>query len=245
MAPIKFACGTCSRWFGSCGARKQHMKAPSHTASRFDCDTCDRSFPARQQVEDHMDSTDHWCDDYDDEESKSNDIYDDDFCMCGTCSLWFGSFESRDQHFDALNHAAPEFECNTCELFYATRREVDDHMNIENHWTYSDDGVTEEYPCRLSSCSSISTSEEDRNKHEAKEHAWNGSEYQCHLCHKKFGKFDSLNDHLGSTVHQQALHHCPNRTCRKGFTTLSAVMLHLESESCGFSRFANVQRAAT
>lgn len=47
------------------------------------------------------------------------------------------------------------------------------------------------------------------------------------------------------TTDQQALYNCPNRDCRKDFTTLAAVMNHLESESCGFIRFENVQRTAT
>ena len=41
---------------------------------------------------------------------------------------------------------------------------------------------------------------------------------------------------------QESLYHCPNRGCGKDFTTLAAIINHLESESCGFTRFGNVQR---
>lgn len=40
---------------------------------------------------------------------------------------------------------------------------------------------------------------------------------------------------------QQALYHCPKRTCAKDFTTLGALINHLESETCGFVRFGAVQ----
>ncbi|GJC86554.1 hypothetical protein ColLi_09392 [Colletotrichum liriopes] len=65
--------------------------------------------------------------------------------------------------------------------------------------------------------------------------------YQCYLCSNLYAKLGSLNQHLASPAHQQAYYHCPNRTCRREFTTLAATMNHLESESCGFMRFEAVQ----
>lgn len=41
---------------------------------------------------------------------------------------------------------------------------------------------------------------------------------------------------------QQALYHCPNRGCGKDFTTLGAVINHLESKTCRFMRFQEIQR---
>ncbi|KAK6852529.1 hypothetical protein PG995_011080 [Apiospora arundinis] len=336
-----YECGTCDRWFGSYQAREQHMRALGHEAPYFECDTCDRAFPTRRQVEDHMDSKDHW---YQSDETESIESYDDyDFCMCGTCGRWFGSFESRDQHMNALNHVRPEFECDTCERFFPTRRQVDDHMNSKDHWSNYGNETAIEYPCRLFQCYHIAATEEDRNQHEAYAHdfcgdchrffnngnnawmhrnsklhrgtpircpfcheyysaatalcqhlekggcpklpnltreqiyqvvrskdpkgiitknligwhssvsityyanesAWNGWAYECYLCHKTFGQIESLNRHLGSSAHQQALYHCPNRDCGKDFTTLAGLMNHLESESCGFIRFSSVQRTAT
>jgi hypothetical protein len=38
---------------------------------------------------------------------------------------------------------------------------------------------------------------------------------------------------------QQKLYHCPK--CRKEFVTLAAIINHFESESCGYTRFSNVQ----
>lgn len=65
--------------------------------------------------------------------------------------------------------------------------------------------------------------------------------FKCYLCGRFFQSLPSLNQHLQSPVHQQDLYHCPNRQCRKNFTTLAAVINHLESETCGFMRFDAVQ----
>ena len=47
---------------------------------------------------------------------------------------------------------------------------------------------------------------------------------------------------MDALLDQQKLYHCPKHTCRKEFTTLAGIINHLESESCGFTRFDNVQR---
>ena len=43
---------------------------------------------------------------------------------------------------------------------------------------------------------------------------------------------------------QQALYHCPKLSCRKDFKSIAGLINHLESETCGFMRFADVQRRA-
>lgn len=79
--------------------------------------------------------------------------------------------------------------------------------------------------------------------YEVSELAWNSSveAYQCYLCARLFTKISSLNQHLNSPVHQRELYHCPHRQCIKEFTTLAALVNHLESESCGYMRFESVQ----
>ncbi|KAF6818943.1 zinc finger protein [Colletotrichum sojae] len=71
---------------------------------------------------------------------------------------------------------------------------------------------------------------------------WYHDAYQCYLCNNLYSKLSSLNQHLSSLAHQQNLYHCPNRQCGREFTTLAATMNHLESEKCGFMRFADVQQ---
>lgn len=58
----------------------------------------------------------------------------------------------------------------------------------------------------------------------------------------EFGAFSALTyDNFPGTVDQQSLYHCPNSRCEKEFKTLAAICNHLESESCKFARFQQVQ----
>lgn len=43
---------------------------------------------------------------------------------------------------------------------------------------------------------------------------------------------------------QQAYYHCPKSSCRSEFRTLASFINHLESESCGYMRFSEVQNQA-
>lgn len=78
----------------------------------------------------------------------------------------------------------------------------------------------------------------------ANSNSWNPRRrgYECYLCHRLFNSLHGLDQHITSPVHQQSLYHCPNRACGRDFTTLAAVMNHLESESCNFMRFSAVQK---
>ena len=69
--------------------------------------------------------------------------------------------------------------------------------------------------------------------------AWDGNWYRCYLCQRGFGALRALNQHLGSPVHQQKIYHCPRPQCQREYVTLSGLVNHLESESCGAFRFGN------
>jgi len=73
--------------------------------------------------------------------------------------------------------------------------------------------------------------------------AWNGSAYECYLCHSGFRTLVSLNRHLASPRHQAKVYLCPLTSCRKEFSTLSALCQHIESERCGVGKFRQVQNA--
>lgn len=72
--------------------------------------------------------------------------------------------------------------------------------------------------------------------------AWNGNGFECYACHRQFSKNAHLDQHLKSPVHLQQIYHCPNKSrCGLQFKTLAAMFNHLESESCGYIKFARVQ----
>lgn len=78
----------------------------------------------------------------------------------------------------------------------------------------------------------------------ASERSWNGYQYECALCARGFNTLSALNQHLNSPAHEQRLYRCPGRGCGREFIVLSGLVQHVESESCGVMRFANVQSAA-
>jgi len=61
--------------------------------------------------------------------------------------------------------------------------------------------------------------------------AWNGSGFECYLCHREFSSLNGLNCHIRSPVHEQALYKCPKASCGKNFKMLSGLVQHVESES--------------
>ena len=71
---------------------------------------------------------------------------------------------------------------------------------------------------------------------------WNGHTYQCYLCRRGFAAVGDLDSHLKSPAHMQEIYHCPNKVrCGSQFKSLAGMFNHLESESCGFIKFAGVQ----
>jgi hypothetical protein len=84
---------------------------------------------------------------------------------------------------------------------------------------------------------------EENVRYSATDRAFNGSHWECYLCHRTFKSVQALNAHL-SPVHQQKVYHCPNvkGQCGKQFTTLAGLFNHLESEACVFMRFEKVQQ---
>ncbi|MCJ1283662.1 hypothetical protein MMC26_002993 [Xylographa opegraphella] len=71
--------------------------------------------------------------------------------------------------------------------------------------------------------------------------AWNGHGYECYFCSKQFGSLQGLNQHLSSPAHEQKIYHCPK--CMIKFKLFSGLVQHVESESCGISRFQEVKSA--
>jgi hypothetical protein len=84
---------------------------------------------------------------------------------------------------------------------------------------------------------------EARGTYTVSDNAWNGSSWECYICHKQFSNSTGLVQHLNSLIHQQKVYHCPNRLeCSREFVSLAALFGHLESESCQFMRFESVQK---
>ena len=69
-----------------------------------------------------------------------------------------------------------------------------------------------------------------------------GESDECYLCHKLYSSLHGLKMHHESPRHQQRLYHCMKPSCGREFTTLAALINHLESEVCKLVRFQQVQK---
>lgn len=152
------------------------MGALRHAVRNFKCNTCERSFSTLQGVQAHMRTPGNWHSAHKAKGSEK-DGNARDFCVCGTCWRWFGSFETRDQHLDELNHEPPEFECNLCERYFQTKRQVKEHMTAEGHWDYQEDDESTHSEdtgdsCECGICDDVFDNDEDCIEHEAFIHKW-------------------------------------------------------------------------
>ena len=76
--------------------------------------------------------------------------------------------------------------------------------------------------------------------------AFNGSFWECYICHDEFSTKNGLNSHVNSPVHKQKVYHCPNlKNCSRQFVSLGGLFGHLESETCAYMRFETVQQQVT
>ena len=72
----------------------------------------------------------------------------------------------------------------------------------------------------------------------ATEASFNGSAYDCFLCHKEFRTLTGLNGHLNSPAHDDDEFRCPK--CKTEFKLISGFVQHLESRSCGLAETTQI-----
>ncbi|KAL0932190.1 zinc finger protein [Colletotrichum truncatum] len=260
---MTFTCGTCWRQFpAGWHSREQHLNATGHGIPLYECDTCDRYFNSQHSVDQHMNALDHWaqpatphtywecdrCSDCfcDEEELQEHEL--EDHCYCKPCGRFFQNRNNLQQHLNSKLHRISDLQCPFCKEFRNTATGLVYHL---------EQGCCPNAPLDRDKLYQAVRQRDPNGVLAKKLLDWHGSPvyratsktwnpeycaFECYLCHRLFQQLPGLTQHLNSPVHQEKLYHCPNRSCIKEFTTLAAVINHLESESCNFMRFANVQK---
>ncbi|KAH6699413.1 hypothetical protein EV126DRAFT_443128 [Verticillium dahliae] len=153
--------------------------------------------------------------------------------VCGDCGRSFTSLQARQQHMNALGHRSPEATGGTSSsaLQKCPANSVSTSSTILNNtrWTAT---------ATVAHVTDLTYAVTDR-AYNSLINAW-----ECYLCHRAFNLRSSLNQHLNSPAHQQALYHCPSTRCGREFSMAGGLFNHLESETCGAMRFDDVQRHA-
>lgn len=174
----------------------------------------------------------------------------------------------RQQHLNSRVHVGQNIACPFCHCAYATATGLTHHL--ESGSCSAARGLNRDELYRIVRARDTHGAFTKNligwhgdGEYEVSDHSYNWARdaWECYLCHRLFGKRQSLNQHINSPARklvsslslsqphltrpadQQKLYHCPGRSCTKEFTTLAAIVNHLESESCGCTRFATVQHS--
>ncbi|KAI1393973.1 uncharacterized protein F4822DRAFT_439807 [Hypoxylon trugodes] len=225
-------CNTCKREFAHWRSRDQHVDALGHQPLDFDCrgNGCNDCFSNSSDRRDHEAKTHSYCSD---------------------CQKSCGNPNNLRMHLNSRIHRGSSIQCPFCKTNYATATGLAHHLEggrcskasfLNRDQIYK--AVRAKDPTGMISKKLIGW--HGSTTYEATDKAWNGWAWECYLCNRTFNAKPGLDQHLQSPIHQQALYHCPDRNgCGREFKTLAAVMNHLESESCGYTRFENVQKSVS
>ncbi|PLB44331.1 hypothetical protein P170DRAFT_503010 [Aspergillus steynii IBT 23096] len=260
-----YECETCSKEFFSEQARAQHMNALDHWAPTYECETCDRTFRSSSACDQHMNDLNHWAPTFECE--TCDRIFKSSICTqsaaaqnvkqtgqynvyCRQCDRTFKDENSLKMHLNSATHRGRTIVCPFCQTWYTTPSGLTHHLekaacpsapalNIET----IHEMIRKRDPKGIITMKGIGWYPQQKKSYSASGLAYNGSYWECYICHREFETIKSLNQHLNSPAHQQVLYHCPNYTsqCGRQFTALGALFNHLESEVCSFMRFEKVQ----
>ncbi|KAG9688323.1 hypothetical protein KCU95_g10346, partial [Aureobasidium melanogenum] len=240
------------------------MTALDHWQWPFDCETCNMRFEEEWEADDHMDEEDHWSYPYACEtcslcfrSEDARDEHQDDeghyeHLHCADCDRYFQNTNNLAQHMKSRIHQGTSIICPFCKAAFVTASGVSHHLetsscpkarNLSRDVIHQalrqrdSNGVITERLLEWHDNNTISSTWDPKS-------AYNGRGYECYICHREFGSAKSLDQHVRSPAHQAPLYHCPNKNGKCGgkrFPTLAALFNHLESESCGYAKFATVQ----
>lgn len=160
----------------------------------------------------------------------------------GTYAPWL-------QHLHGSAHRGGSLSCPFCKKPHTTASGVAHHLetgscqkaaNLNRETIYK--FVRQQDRTGIITNKMLTWCDEDNGNYTATSATYNGHQYECYLCHREYQTLRALNQHLGSPTHKQRIYHCFGRGCARQFTALAALFSHLESESCGATRFNVVQQ---
>jgi len=241
-------CFRCERDFASYSALAQHK---ANSSFHYICRKCNADFSNAGSLDTHIEDN-HWycgpCGVFTDSENQLQEHYvrSIEHHYCRPCKRFFESGNNLSAHLRSKLHAGGTVKCIGCARTFptisamtihlesgtcpsgATRQKVNDTVRrLDRDNLITDRLLT--YPDSSS-----------RTEVWATDAAWNGRAFVCYFCTCEFRSLAALNQHLKSPVHERKLYHCPK--CAVKFNAFSGLIQHVESESCGIARFAQVKR---
>ncbi|KAI1323036.1 hypothetical protein F5Y16DRAFT_403904 [Xylariaceae sp. FL0255] len=248
-------CGTCYNVFPAGGrARSNHLRSTGHRMPQYECESCYLVGDDQYDWHSHMMRANHFarrcefCSQTFPSDAKRTEHEQQTHHWCGECQRQFNNDNNLRMHLNSRIHRNHELPCPFGKKQHNTATGLAYH--IESGSCPNAKGISRDTlykVVRSKDPSGIITNNligwHGSTRYEANHLAYNYScaAWECYLCHRLFGSLPALNQHLQSPAHQQKYYHCPNRSCNTEFTTITGFFNHLESESCGYARFENVQ----
>ncbi|KAF7311716.1 Zinc finger protein [Mycena indigotica] len=255
-------CDRCDRYFPHYGALAQHEAGVERTLALRRLrdrlhDHCDEHFDDGGELAEHMDDAHFYCSSC--ERVFKNEQGLHEHCRqssvhhyCTPCRRLFTSANNLNAHMNSALHKPRTITCpgRGCGQSFINGPSLAAHLEAGscasganrqslNRYIRAQDTrnvITD--PARL-----IAAAESDNTRYVATGRSWNGTAYECYLCHGKFRTLPGLNQHLASPRHEEQTYICRGPGCSRRFQTLSALWAHVDSEQCGVARFGAVKRA--
>ncbi|KAJ8058561.1 hypothetical protein OCU04_012739 [Sclerotinia nivalis] len=237
-------CCPCNRYFNSERSYYQHVEnsyahrtdgfsnhsySSSDEQPEFECEGCDSWFWSSKAREDHH-------------------IFQHGDRYCGPCKRMFMNENNLMQHQHSKIHQGSAMECPFCPTHYPTASALTIHLESGSCTSGMNRQTINAQIRRLDRNYIITTPQiefpSSSSTSIATGRSWNGCRYECGLCSCEFNTLQGLNGHLSSPVHEQKIYRCPGFRCAREFKSLSGLVQHIESESCGVMKFSNVQNTA-
>jgi uncharacterized Zn-finger protein len=163
------------------------------------------------------------------------------------CSCLHASYINKDpvvQHSSSPVHRGLDFECPLCSKRFKTPSSIALHIESGTCHNFSRAQVTAAvHALKIVPTISVSHRIEGGTirvvSYYVTERAFNGTAYECYLCHRTFRTLGALNSHINSPAHDADEFKCPK--CKRKYKLVSGLMQHIESEACGIARFQVVE----
>ncbi|KAK7470472.1 hypothetical protein VKT23_001898 [Stygiomarasmius scandens] len=196
------------------------------------CRTCDRSFIHREALYQHL---------------SASAIHN----WCFVCSRDFEHPVDLARHNASRVHEPADMKCPLCSRMFKSPSDIANHIESgsaghsrinRHHVTAAVHRMEITPPISISRQIAGPPSIPTVTEYVVTQLAFNGKAYECYLCHRQCRTLRGLNDHLNSPAHDDDQFQCPHGKCGKQFTVISALIRHIESESCGLAKFRTVEK---
>jgi len=165
---------------------------------------------------------------------------------CFVCSRDFSSPQALAQHNSSSAHKDRIYKCPFCNNLFKAPSAIAMHVESGCHKITRHQVTDAIHKLKIVPLISVNRRIEEAGRprrlitYSANHRSFNGSAYECYLCHNTFKTLDRLNQHLNSPAHDDTEFQCPH--CKTKFKLISGLIQHIESEACGIARFKEVTR---